>query len=186
MCLTCIVKKFWILGPRLQRWSPGGRSWLRGRPKRHILKALASNVKSLTLASKPQVLENFPDLGSRTALFFKLLKFCRSLKILMIVFFLEIVWKIAMETAFFGDRLKYFFKNFFLRSLAACVLGPWPPAFLSLASRQSVLERAGLNFGYFCVFSLEPGVLDCTSAPFEGTSHFGTPKFGPLFYTYLP
>ena len=42
----------------------------------HILKslALASKVKSLTL--RPQVLENWPVLRSRTALFFELLKFC--------------------------------------------------------------------------------------------------------------
>ena len=32
----------------------------------------------MSLASKPQVLENCPVLGSRTAVFFKLLKFCRS------------------------------------------------------------------------------------------------------------
>ena len=53
----------------LQRWSPRG----------HILKSLsltlASKVKSLALASKPQVLENCPVLGSRTALFFEPLKF---------------------------------------------------------------------------------------------------------------
>ena len=36
--------------------------------------ALASNVKSL--ASRPQVLENWPVLGSRTAVVFELLKFC--------------------------------------------------------------------------------------------------------------
>ena len=42
----------------VQRWSPRGRPWPRG----HIL-------KSLTLASKPQVLENWPVLGSRTVLF---------------------------------------------------------------------------------------------------------------------
>ena len=58
-----------------QRWSPRGRPWPRG----HILKslALASKVKSLALAlaSKPQVLENCPVLGSRTILFFKQLKF---------------------------------------------------------------------------------------------------------------
>ena len=36
-------------------------------------------VKSFkSLALKPQVLENCPVLGSRTALFFKWLKFCRS------------------------------------------------------------------------------------------------------------
>ena len=66
---------------RLQRWSPRGRPWPRGRPRGHILKslalALASKVKSLALAlaSKPQVLENWPVLGSRTALFFEQLKF---------------------------------------------------------------------------------------------------------------
>ena len=48
-----------------QRWSPRGRPWPRG----HILKSLA-------LATKPQVLENCPVLGSRTALFFESLKFC--------------------------------------------------------------------------------------------------------------
>ena len=52
-----------------QRWCPRGRPWPRGRPRRHILKSLA-------LASKPQVLENCPVLGSRTALFFGQLKFC--------------------------------------------------------------------------------------------------------------
>ena len=56
----------------------------RGRPQEHILKALvlalASKVKSLALASRPQVLENWPVLGSRTALFFELLKFCGALK----------------------------------------------------------------------------------------------------------
>ena len=30
----------------------------------------------MSLASKPQVLENLPVLGSRTALFFEMLKFC--------------------------------------------------------------------------------------------------------------
>ena len=60
----------------LQRWSPRGRPWPRGRPRGHILKSLASKVKSLALASKPQVLENWPVRGSRTALFFELLQFC--------------------------------------------------------------------------------------------------------------
>ena len=54
-----------------QRWSPRGRPWPRG----YILKSLASKVKSLALASKLQVLENCPVLGSRTALFFEQLKF---------------------------------------------------------------------------------------------------------------
>ena len=67
-----------------QRWSPRGRPWPRGRPRGYILKslALASKVKSLALAlaSRPQVLENWPVLGSRTARFFGMLKFCVSLE----------------------------------------------------------------------------------------------------------
>ena len=65
-----------------QRWSPRGRSWPRGRPRGQILKslALASKVKSLALASRPQVLENWPVLGSRTARFFRMLKFCEALE----------------------------------------------------------------------------------------------------------
>ena len=47
-----------------RRWSPRGRPC----PREHILKFLA-------VASKPQVLENCPFLGSRTALFFEQLKF---------------------------------------------------------------------------------------------------------------
>ena len=67
-----------------QRWSPQGRPWPRGRPRGHILKSLA-------LASRPQVLENWPVLGSRTALFFELLKFCGALeKIFGKRFFVEI------------------------------------------------------------------------------------------------
>ena len=50
-----------------QRWSPRGRPWPRG----HILKSLAS---------RPQVLENWPVLGSRTAVFFELLKFFGALE----------------------------------------------------------------------------------------------------------
>ena len=38
--------------------------------------SLASKVKSLAL--KPQVLENCPVLGSRSALFFELLKVCEA------------------------------------------------------------------------------------------------------------
>ena len=57
----------------MQRWSPRGLPWPRGRPQGHIFKSLA-------LASRPQVLEHWPVLGSRTAVFFKLLKFCRALE----------------------------------------------------------------------------------------------------------
>ena len=65
-----------------QRWSPRGRPWPRGRPRGQILKslALASKVKSLALASRPEVLENWPVLGSRTARFFGMLKFCGALE----------------------------------------------------------------------------------------------------------
>ena len=65
-----------------QRWSPRGRPWPRGRPRGQILKslALASKVKSLALVSRPQVLENWPVLGSRTALFFGKLKFCGAVE----------------------------------------------------------------------------------------------------------
>ena len=56
-----------------QRWSPRGRPWPRGRPRGHILKSLA-------LASRPQVLENWPVLGSRTARFFGMLKFCGAVE----------------------------------------------------------------------------------------------------------
>ena len=78
-------------------------------------------------------------------------------------------WKIFWKTFFCGDRLKnfcedlFFWKSpekflwrpffFFLESTCACVLGPWPRAFLSLASRVSVLGKAvlglGLGLGFF-------------------------------------
>ena len=64
-----------IVEASYQRWSPRG----------HILKSLA-------LASKPQVLKNCPVLGSRTALFFELFKVCEALeKFFGKLFFLEIV-----------------------------------------------------------------------------------------------
>ena len=114
-----------------QRWSPRG----------HILKSLASKVKSLALASRPQVLENWPVLGSRTALFFELLKFCGDR--------LKNFWEDLFF--FFGDRLKNFCEDLFfsLESTCACVLGHWPRAFLSLASRVSVLGKAILGLGFF-------------------------------------
>ena len=125
-----------------QRWSPRG----------HILKslALASKVKSLALASRLQVLENWPVSGSRTALFFELLKFC-------------------------GDRLKNFCEDFG-EHLRLC---PWPRAFLSSASRVPVLGKAvlGLGLGFFCVLGLglEPCVLDSTSAKNTLYGHNFTP-----------
>ena len=72
---SSLIERSKILLPPLhikQRWSPRGQ----------ILKslALASKVKFLALASRPQVLENWPVLGSRTALFFGTLKFCGALE----------------------------------------------------------------------------------------------------------
>ena len=99
---------------KCQRWSPRGRPWPRGRPRGHILKSLtfATKVKSLALASRPQVLENWSVLRLRTALFFELLKFCGDRL------------KIFSEDLFFGDRLKNVSKDlFFLESTCACVLG---------------------------------------------------------------
>ena len=61
-----LAKSLQKISPKIQRWSPRGRPWPQGRPRGHILKSLAS---------KPQVLENFPVFGSRTALFFEQLKF---------------------------------------------------------------------------------------------------------------
>ena len=64
--------------------------------------ALASKVKSLALASTPQVLENWHVLGSRTALFFELLKFCEALeKFFGKRVFVEIARKIFVKTFFF-------------------------------------------------------------------------------------
>ena len=63
-----------------------------------------SLVKSL--ASKPQVLKNCPVLGSRTALFFESLKFCRSPeKIFWKPIFLEIAWKKILRPFFFLKTL---------------------------------------------------------------------------------
>ena len=51
------------------------------------------------------------------------------------------------------ECLKNFLKTFFLENTCGCVLGPWPwpRAFLSLASKGSVLGKAvlGLGLGFF-------------------------------------
>ena len=127
------IDDFWLLVWQNQRWSSWGRFWPRGQI-----------LKSLALASRPQVLENWPVLGLRTALFFELLKFCGALE------------KFFGKRFFCGDRLKNFCEDLFffsLESTGACVLGPWPwpRAFLSLASRVSVLGKAvlGLGLGFF-------------------------------------
>ena len=117
------------------------RPWPRGRPREHIFKSLALASAS---ASKPQVLENCPVLGSRTALFFEWLKFCRSAE------------KCFSRPFFFWRSTeKKILRFFFLRKhLQLC---PWS---LALASSISVL-----GLGFFCVLGLglEPCVLDSTS-----------------------
>ena len=91
----------------------------------------------------PRVLENWPALRSRTALFFKLLKFCGALeKFFGKRFFVEIAWKIFVKTFFFWRAL----------------------VLVSLASTASVLGKAVLGLGFFCVLGLKPCVLDSTSA----------------------
>ena len=155
-----------------QRWSPRERPWPRG----HILKslALASKVKSLAL--KPQVLENWPVLDSRTALFFEWLKFCRSAeKFFSRPFFVESAWKKFLKTFFswrlpeknfwrpffLGDCLKKIFEDLFfvLENTFACVLGSWP---------WECLFSEGLSLASYFVCVLGPGfepcVLDSTSA----------------------
>ena len=161
-----IVQVLWCLyvfAITYQRWSPRGRPWPRERPRGHILKslALASKVKSLALASRAQVLKNWPVLGSRTALFFELLKFCGALeKFFGKRFFVEIARKIFVKTYFFWRAL----------ALVSLVLGlglehscPWPRECLS-SERLSL----ALASDFFCVLGLglEPCVLDSTSVTY--------------------
>ena len=135
-CLT-VARKKTAKYSLYQRWSPRGRPWPRGQILKSL--ALASKVKSLALASRPQVLENWPVLGSRTALSFELLKFCGVLeKFFGKRIFVEIAWKIFVKTFFF------FWRALALVSLALAssipVLGlesvcprkgcPWPWIFL--------------------------------------------------------
>ena len=82
---------------RLQRWSPPG----------HILKSLASKL---------QVLENCPVLGSRTAVFLESLKFCRSFFVEKLVFwrFFDFVFLRTPEKKILKTLLLFFF----LRTLA--------------------------------------------------------------------
>ena len=165
--MSIILAATKIFKASCQRWSPRGRPWHRG----HILKSLA-------LASRPQVLENWPVLGSRTAVFFELLKFCGALeKFLKDVFSWGSLEKFCEDFFFFffffGDRLKNFWEDlfFFWRPLAlvSLVLGlehscPWPRECLS--SERLSLALASDFFGVLGL-GLEPYVLDSTSASCE-------------------
>ena len=114
-------------------------------------KSLASKVKSL--ASGPQVLENWPVLGSSTALFLNCWNFVDRLKKnFRRRFLLENAWKKILKTFFF------------LENTCACVIHPWPwpRAFLSLASIGLSSARLSLALAsdFFCALGLEPCVLD--------------------------
>ena len=87
----------------------------------------------LVLVSKPQVLENYHVFGSRTALFFDLLKVYRSPE--------KLFWRPVL----FGDRLKNCFEDLFLFFFGRTF------APVSLSSRETVLGRAvlGLGLGLF-------------------------------------
>ena len=135
-------------GNNHQRWSPRERPWPRGRPRGQILKSLALASKVKSLASRPQVLENWPVLGSRTALFFGMLKFCGAVeKFFGKRFLVEIAWKIFVKTFFFfffEIAWKIFVKIFFLES--TCALCPWSLALASsipVLGLESVCPRKG-------------------------------------------
>ena len=155
-----------------QRWSPRGRPWPRGRPRGHILKslALASKVKSLALASRPQVLENWPVLGSRTALFFELLKFCGALeKFFGKRFFVEIARKIFVKPfffyLFFGDRLKNFCDDLFFFFGEHLRLCPWSLALassISVLGLESVCPRKGCPWPRIFFVSLASSLVSST------------------------
>ena len=95
----------------------------RRSPRGHILKSLAS---------KSQALENCPVLGSRRALFFKSLKFCRSPeKFFCRSCFLEITCKTFLKTLlFFLNRPKKNFEDLIIIICFSEPLCPWPRIFL--------------------------------------------------------
>ena len=132
-----------------QRWSPRGRPWPRG----HILKSLASKIKSL--ASRPQVLKNRPVLGSRTAVFFELLKFCGALE------------KFFGKRFFCGDRLKNFCEDlfFFGEHLRLC---PWSLALASsipVLGLESVCPRKGCPWPWPRIFFVSLSLSLVSSTP---------------------
>ena len=131
------------------------------------MKSLASKVKSLAL--KAQVLENCLVLGSRTALFFEWLKFCRSAaKFFSRPFFWRSPEK-NFEDLFWGDRLKQNFGDlFFGEHLRLC---PWSLASsIPVLGLESVCPRNGCPWHWTRIFlcpwpwpRLEPCVLNYTS-----------------------
>ena len=113
-----------------QRWSS------RGRPRGHILKSLA-------LASKPQVLENCPVPGSRTVLFLNRWNFVgkrpkpcgKSAKTFVLVSSSRYRLKKILKTFFFWRTLA---SVSFVLGLERVWLWPWPRNFfVSLALTSS-------------------------------------------------
>ena len=107
--------------------------------------ALASKVKSLALAlaSRPQVLENWPVLGSRTARFFGMLKFCGALE------------KFFGKPFINGDRLKNFCEDLFFFLESTCALCPWSLALASsipVLGLESVCPRKGCPWPWPRIF----------------------------------
>ena len=86
-------------------------------------------------------------------------------KILKGVFYWRTPEKFFKDFFFLRSPEKNFWRPF-LENTCACVLGLWPWAFLTLTSKGSVLERAVIGLGFFCVLGLglEPRVLDSTFA----------------------
>ena len=100
-----------------------------------------THFEVLGLGLEGQVLVNWPVLGSRTALFFELLKFCEALE------------KFFGKRFFCGDRLKNFCEDlFFGEHLRLC---PWPRECLSS-------ERLSLASDFFCVLGLGSSLVSST------------------------
>ena len=130
---------------------------------------LATKVKSLALALKPQALENCPVLGSRTALYFECSNFVDRLKNL----FTNVIFWRSTEKNFSGP--------FFRRTLApvSLVLGrglehscPWP---------RKGLFSEGLSLALSLVSSTPPLtttiICNNTTAKFLVTFVFKFPAF---------
>ena len=114
---------------RLQRWRSRGRLWPRG----HVLKSLA-------LASKPQVLENCLVLGSRTALFFWIVK-------ILLESARNLPKNLRRPFLFFsfGDRLKKNFEDLFFKN--TCALCPWSLASsIPFLGPEKVSPRKGCSW----------------------------------------
>ena len=167
-----MINPFSETNSNYQRWSPRG----------HILKSLASKVKSLALTSKLQVLENCIALGREQHYFWKrqnlagenarnLAENLRRPFLFLFVFVVGDCLKIFFENHFlfsFGDHTKIFFSPFFQVHLRLC---PWSLASASIIPFLGLVRVSPQKIGpwpqiFFCVIGLglESCVLDSTSA----------------------